>query len=258
MILDDIVNKTKERLEERKKQISQEDMKEMALAMNVKTDFPFEKALQKEKMNFICEIKKASPSKGIIAHEFPYMQIACEYEQAGAAALSVLTEQDFFMGKNQYLEEIADAVSIPVLRKDFTIDPYMIYEAKVLGASAVLLIAAVLTPNELKTYLELAHSLGMSALVEAHDETEIKMALQAGARILGVNNRNLKTFKVDIQNSIRLRTLVPQNTIFVSESGMKTPEDIAVLKQNDIHAVLIGEAMMRCPDKKAELLRLRG
>ena len=194
-------------------------------------------------------MKKASPSKGLIAPDFPYLQIAGEYEKAGAAAVSVLTEPDFFMGSDRYLQEIAAKIHIPVLRKDFTVDEYMIYEARLLGASAVLLICSLLREEELKRYLRLADSLGMSALVEA---------LECGARIIGVNNRDLKTFQVDISNSVRLRELVPKEILFVSESGMKTAEDIRILEENGTNAVLIGETLMRSPDKRRELERLRG
>ena len=209
-------------------------------------------------IKFICEIKKASPSKGLISKNFSYLQIAREYEAAGAAAISCLTEPFFFQGADQYLREIARAVKIPVLRKDFTVDEYMIYEAKILGASAILLICSVLDETRLKDYLELAHSLGLSALVETHDEKEIEMALRSGAEIIGVNNRNLQTFEVDIENSARLRKLVPKENIFVSESGVKTPDDIERLKKNGTNAVLIGEAFMKSSDKKRLFAELRG
>ena len=217
------------------------------------TGFPFEQTLKKPGMSFICEVKKASPSKGIIAEDFPYLEIAKEYEAAGASAISCLTEPEYFKGDKRYLKKIAETVSIPVLRKDFTVDPYMIYEAKVLGATAVLLICALLPEETLKEYLETAHSLGLSALVEAHDEAEVAQAMRAGARIIGVNNRNLKDFTVDIHNSERL---VPENIVFVSESGIKTPEDVGRLYQNKTDAVLIGETLMRSSNKKAELEKL--
>lgn len=218
----------------------------------------FEAALAAEGISFICEVKKASPSKGIIAQEFPYLQIAKEYEAAGAAAISCLTEPYWFLGKDVYLQEIASKVRIPVLRKDFTVDEYMIYQAKALGASAVLLICAILDDEQLRAYGQLAEELGMSALVEAHTEEEISRALAADARILGVNNRNLKNFQVDIAQSRRLRAMVPEDVLFVSESGIKTPEDIAALRKNGTDAVLIGEALMRAKDKKAMLDTLRG
>ena len=261
-ILDQLVDHARERVAEAKKKIPFEKMKQMALEMAAKEPvrdaFAFEKALRRPELSFICECKKASPSKGLIAPDFPYLEIAKEYEKAGADCISVLTEPRWFLGKDQYLKEIAANVSIPCLRKDFAVDPYMIYEAKVLGASAVLLICSILEKAQLKEYLQIAEGLGLSALVEAHDEEEIAKALEAGARIIGVNNRNLKDFTVDIHNSVRLRELVPENILFVSESGMKTRQDIDRLEQNGTNAVLIGETLMRSVDKKAVLQELRG
>lgn len=258
MILDEIVAKTRERIECAKAERPLAQVKAAALAMHAGSEYPFEKALRGDEIRFICEVKKASPSKGLIAPQFPYVDIAKEYEQAGAAALSVLTEPYYFQGANAYLEEIAGQVSIPILRKDFTVDEYMIYEAKCMGASAVLLICAALTQEELKHYFDVADALGLSALVEAHDASEVERALDIGARIIGVNNRNLKDFTVDIENSIRLRKMIPKDIIFVSESGMKTPEDIRRLRENHTDAVLIGETLMRSPDKKQMLDALRG
>lgn len=258
MILDEIAADTRKRVAAEKEQISFEEMKRQAEVMSADTGFPFEQALRAEGIQFICEVKKASPSKGMIAEEFPYLDIAKDYERAGAAAISVLTEPHYFKGSNAYLKEIAETVKIPVLRKDFTVDPYMIYQAKVLGASAVLLICAILSDEELSEYHKIADSLGLSALVEAHDEAEVSRALACGARIIGVNNRDLRDFKVDITNSVRLRKLVPEEIVFVSESGMKTPEDIAVLRGNGTDAVLIGEVLMRSADKKEALEKLRG
>lgn len=258
MILDEIVAKTKERMIEVQKKVPLDKVRQQALLMDANTGFPFEKALKKDQIQFICEVKKASPSKGLIAPNFPYVEIAKEYEQAGAAAISVLTEPYFFQGSNDYLMEISKNVSIPLLRKDFTVDEYMIYEAKVIGASAVLLICAILDDKQLKEYFELANSLGLSALVEAHDEEEVKRALAIGARIIGVNNRNLKDFTVDIHNSIHLRKLIPEDVIFVSESGMKEPADIQRLRENHTDAVLIGETFMRSDNKKQMLKELRG
>ena len=209
-------------------------------------------------MSYICEVKKASPSKGLIAPEFPYLEIAKEYEAAGASAISCLTEPFYFMGSDTYLREITETVDIPVLRKDFTVDKYMIYQAKAFGAAAVLLICAILNDQELLEYRELAETLGMDALVEAHDENEVARALKTGAKIVGVNNRDLKTFKVDMNNSIRLRNLAPDNVVFVSESGIKNAGDIAILERNRVGAVLIGETLMRSPDKKAALENLNG
>lgn len=258
MILDTIAEKTRERVKIRKQTVPLEQLRKEAEQLSPDTGFPFERALGKEELSFICEVKKASPSKGLIAPDFPYLQIAGEYEAAGASAISVLTEPEFFLGSDQYLKEIAGKVSIPVLRKDFTVDAYMIYEAKLLGAAAVLLICAILKEEELKSYLALADSLGLSALVEAHDRQEVEMALRCGARIIGVNNRDLKTFQVDITNSVRLRKLVPADILFVSESGMKTAQDIQILRENGTNAVLIGETLMRSSDKRRELDILRG
>ena len=243
MILEAIADKTRERVAERRKRVPLYRLQEEAEKLPAVTGFPFEKAIAGQELSFICEVKKASPSKGLIAPDFPYLQIAGEY---------------FFMGSDRYLQEIAAKIHIPVLRKDFTVDEYMIYEARLLGASAVLLICSLLREEELKRYLRLADSLGMSALVEAHDRDEVKKGLECGARIIGVNNRDLKTFQVDISNSVRLRELVPKEILFVSESGMKTAEDIRILEENGTNAVLIGETLMRSPDKRRELERLRG
>ncbi len=258
MILDEIAQYALIRVNESKKRISMDEIIQTADKLPVNNDFPFKKALSGNDISFICEVKKASPSKGIIAADFPYLQIAKDYEKAGASAISVLTEPKYFMGNDNYLKEIASKVNIPVLRKDFTVDSYQIYEAKILGASAILLICAILSDEQLKDYINIAHSLGLSALVEAHDETEVKRAIYAGAGIIGVNNRNLKDFTVDINNSIRLRQLVPKNIIFVSESGIKTPQDIKNLENNKTNAVLIGETFMRNPDKTKALNYLKG
>ena len=220
--------------------------------------YRFYKALQKEGMSYICEVKKASPSKGLIAPDFPYVKIAKEYEQAGASAISCLTEPYYFKGSDVYLREIAETVSIPVLRKDFTVNSYMIYQAKVLGASAIFLICAILDDEQLAEYLALADSLGLDALVEAHDAEEVARALKAGAQIVGVNNRDLKTFEVDVRNSIRLREQAPGDVLFVSESGIRTSEDIHKLYENEVDAVLIGETLMRSEDKKQALETLNG
>lgn len=223
-----------------------------------KGDFPFTAALSGDRLAFICECKKASPSKGLISPDFPYLQIAKEYEAAGADCISVLTEPSRFLGDDRYLSEIAEAVSLPCLRKDFTVDPYMIYEAKLLGASAVLLICALLEKSRLRAYHEIAESIGLSVLVEAHDESEAETAAEIGAGIIGVNNRNLKDFSVDTSRVQVLRRLVPEGTLFVAESGMQTPEDIRCVRAAGADAVLIGEALMRAPDKAAMLRRLRG
>lgn len=254
MILDTLAASTRKRVEAAKEKIPMETMMSLAskAAENdtAESVFTFEKALKAPGMSFICEVKKASPSKGLIAPDFPYLDIAEEYEAAGASAISVLTEPEYFLGSDEYLKEIRRSVSVPLLRKDFTIDPYQIFEAKVIGASAVLLICALLDTDTLRTAIHLCDSLGMSALVEAHDEEEIRSALRAKARIIGVNNRNLKTFEVDFTNSIRLRGLVPDSVSFVAESGVKTSEDIRLLHQAGVDGVLIGETLMRAPNKK--------
>ncbi|WP_026505474.1 indole-3-glycerol phosphate synthase TrpC [Butyrivibrio sp. NC3005] len=258
MILDELVEATKKRVNRDKQNIPEEKMKELALKARRTNDFIFEKKLKEKGMHFICEIKKASPSKGIIAENFPYLEIAKEYEKANADAISVLTEEDFFKGNIEYLKEISESgVTTPLLRKDFTIDEYMIYQAKVYGASAVLLICAILSDDELKHYIDVADSLGLSCLVEAHDEEEIKRAIKANARIIGVNNRNLKDFTVNIENSINLRTLVPEDIVFVAESGIKTRQDIKKLEKAHVNAVLIGETIMRAEDKKEIITGLR-
>lgn len=260
MILDDLAAATRARVERKKAQIPLETVKEQALNLAAKEGtftFPFEQAIAKEGISFICEVKKASPSKGIIAEDFPYLEIAREYEKAGADCISVLTETDYFKGEDRFLREINDAVQIPTIRKDFIIDEYMIYEAKLLGASCVLLIAALLDTETIRQYKAICDQLGLSALVEAHDEAEAASALVAGARMVGVNNRNLKDFTVDIHNSTRLRELVPRNVLFVAESGIKTAEDIAELVSAGVNGVLIGETLMRSPDKARMLDELR-
>lgn len=260
-ILDKLADYARFRVQEEEKRVPFEDMRRRAEDRRAEEpagqDFLFEKALAAPGMSFICEVKKASPSKGLIAPDFPYLDIARDYEKAGASAISCLTEPKWFQGSDSYLEEIAKSVRIPVLRKDFTVDPYMIFEAKVLGASAVLLICAILSEEQIREGIQTADSLGLSALVEAHDAAQVEMALGAGARIVGVNNRDLRDFTVDIHNSTSLRNRVPKDVLFVSESGIRTPEDVGELYQNGTDAVLIGETLMRSPDKGRELQRLR-
>ena len=256
MILDVIVEDKKKRLKEHKDRTSEEEMKELALASERKS-ISFYEALAKPGLSIIGEFKKASPSMGKIEMTMELMDRIDEYN-VSVDAISCLTEEDHFLGNTDYFKEIRNISPLPMIRKDFIIDPYQIYEAKVIGASAILLICAILTDEQLKSYLQLADLLGLSALVEAHDEAEVQRALSAGARIIGVNNRNLKDFTVDIQNSIRLRKLIPKEIVFVSESGMKTPEDIKRLRDNETDAVLIGETFMRSPDKKKMLEDLKG
>jgi len=256
-MLDKIVAKTEERLIEAKNKKSLEELKEEVSKLEINDDFPFKEALKDPEIAIIAEVKKASPSKGLIAEDFDYIEIAKEYEQAGASAISVLTEPYFFQGSKDYLKEISENVQIPILRKDFTIDEYMIWEAKSIGASAILLIVSILDDVQLKEYLDLAHELGLSAIVETHDAEEIKSAVDAGAQIIGVNNRNLADFTVDINNSISLRSLVSEDITFISESGIKTKEDVTRLKENNVDAVLIGETLMKSDDKKAMILQLK-
>ena len=259
-ILEILADSARARVEEDKKRISESTMRDeatrLALSQPNQT-FPVEEALKKDGISFICEVKKASPSKGLIAEDFPYVEIAKEYEMAGAACISVLTEPTKFLGSDAYLEEIAENVKTPLLRKDFTVDEYQIYQARTLGASMVLLICAILDEETIKRYIEICDALYLSALVEAHTEEEIAMAVRAGARIIGVNNRNLKDFTVDVHNSERLRKLVPEDVLYIAESGIKTADDIRVLYNAGVNGVLIGETLMRSPDKKAMLDELR-
>ena len=256
-ILEQLAAHAKERVALAEQACPLEIIRQKASRME-KGDGSFEKALKRPGLSFICECKKASPSRGVIAENFPYLQIAREYEEAGADAVSVLTEPKWFLGSDRYLREIAETVSLPCLRKDFTVDEYMIYEAKLLGASAVLLICSILSSRQLREYLQVCETLGLSALVETHDEGEVDMALEAGARIIGVNNRNLRDFSVDTENSRRLREQIPAEVLFVSESGVKTAADAAALREIGADAVLVGEAMMRAKDKRAMLAELRG
>lgn len=258
MILNKIANSTKKRVKLEKEKVPLEKMKDMAKNIDTNFDFTFEKALKKDGVSFICEVKKASPSKGIISSDFDYIKIAKEYEKVGASCISVLTEPEFFKGDNVYLKEIRSAVGIPLLRKDFIIDEYQIYQSKTLGANAVLLICALLDTKTIEQYIKVCNSLGLCAVVEVHDEKEVQSALSANARIIGVNNRNLKDFTVDINNSLKLRNLVPSDVTFISESGIKTAKDIEKLSQNAVDAVLIGEALMRAENKKEMLDNLRG
>lgn len=256
-ILQQLAEHAEARVAEAKRALPLAALRDRALALP-KGGFAFENALKTEDIAFICECKKASPSKGLIAPDFPYLQIAREYEAAGADCVSVLTEPKWFLGRNRYLEEIVGAVSLPCLRKDFTVDEYMIYEAKVLGASAVLLICSILPESQIQEYIGICDALGLSALVETHDETEVETALRAGARVIGANNRNLKDFSVDTGNSRRLRALVPEGVLFVAESGVSSAEDVAALRETGADAVLVGETLMRAKDKAAKLRELRG
>ena len=256
-ILEQLAAYARTRVEQAKAVRPLADVKAAALAQP-KGDFAFEKALAQPGVRFICECKRASPSKGLISPVFPYLDIAKEYAAAGADAISVLTEPKWFLGSDEYLQQIAAAVPVPCLRKDFTVDEYMIYEAKLLGASAVLLICSLLDTETLHQYLGICDTLGLSALVEAHDEQEIASAAAAGARVIGVNNRNLKNFTVDVTNSLALRQKAPPGVLFVAESGITSPADVSALRAAGVDAVLVGEALMRAPDKAAALAALRG
>ena len=258
MILDEIAAATRKRVAACKSKVSYEEMRRRAGEVPLSGRFPFEEGLRKDGISFICEVKKASPSKGVIAGQFPYVDIAREYEAAGADCISVLTEPQYFMGSSEYLSEIRSAVRTPILRKDFTVEDYMIYEAKVIGADAVLLICALLDEETVRRWIALCDHLELSALVEAHDEAEVEMAVRAGARVVGVNNRDLRTFEVDIHNCLRLRECVPNDILFVAESGIRTRADIEVLERGAVDGVLIGETFMRSPDKSAALAKLRG
>ena len=255
-ILDELASSARYRVSEAKKHTSLADLRREA-EMLPKASFEFENALKKPGLSFICECKKASPSKGIIARDFPYLDIAKEYEEAGADCISVLTEPKWFLGADSYLKEITQAVNVPCIRKDFTVDEYMIYEAKLMGAKAVLLICSILDKGQLREYIDICDALGLSALVEAHDEKEIEIALDSSARVIGVNNRNLKDFKVDTSNSRNLRNLVPNDRVFVSESGISSLEDIREIKSFGADAVLVGEVLMRAEDKKALLTEFK-
>ena len=255
-ILEQLAGYAKERTELAKQMRSLAEIRELALELP-KGTFSFEQALKKPELSFICECKKASPSKGLIAPEFPYLAIAKDYEAASADCISVLTEPKWFLGRDEYLKKIAETVSIPCLRKDFTVDEYMIYEAKLLGASAVLLICSILSSSQIREYRDICDELGLSALVEAHNEREVQMAIDAGARVIGVNNRNLNDFTVDTENSSRLCQMIPRDVLFVSESGVSSAEDVRKRKEMGADAVLLGETLMRASDRKVKLTELK-
>ena len=255
-ILDELAAHARERVLADSENMSLDILQAMCREKGRANGARFYDALKKDDLSFICEVKKASPSKGVIARDFPYLDIARDYEAAGADCISCLTEPKWFLGSDDIFREIRAAVSTPMLRKDFTVSDYQLYQSRLMGADCVLLICALLDTKTLAQYLAVCDELGLSALVETHDANEIRSALAAGAKIIGVNNRNLKDFTVDIHNSERLRELVPENIVFVSESGIKTPEDVGRLYQNKTDAVLIGETLMRSSNKKAELEKL--
>ena len=282
-ILDEIAERTRQRVADEKRNRSLESMRQAAeearrhdcdgcnaedpglsaeefasARILAPCSFPFEGMLERPGVQVIAEVKRASPSKGLIAPDFPYLQIARDYEAAGAAAISCLTEPYWFQGRDEYLAEIAREVRIPVLRKDFVVDEYMVYQAKALGARAVLLICAILDDAQLSAYRQLADELQMSALVEAHTAEEVQRAVACGARVIGVNNRDLKTFNVDMAAARELRDMVPAHTLFVSESGVKSAADVEAARAMRADAVLVGETLMRAEDKRAKLAELRG
>jgi indole-3-glycerol phosphate synthase len=209
-----------------------------------------------DKPAVIAEIKKASPSKGVIREDFRPAAIAKSYEKGGAACLSVLTDQQYFQGSAQYLRDARAACKLPVLRKDFMIDPYQLYEARAMGADCILLIVAALEMQQMRDLEELSHDLGMAVLVEVHDADELELALQLETPLIGINNRNLRTFDVTLQTTLDLLEKLPDDRFVVTESGIFTPEDVALMRNNDVHAFLVGEAFMRQPDPGAELAKV--
>ena len=257
-ILEELANLSRLRVQADKEKISLEEIKIAAKNSTSGNGENFISALRRPNLSFICEVKKVSPSKGVIAENFPYVEIAKEYEDAGADCISCLTEPKYFLGSDKIFTEIRHAVKIPMIRKDFTVDAYQIYQAKAMGADAVLLICAILSAAEIEKFLGICNELKICALVETHNENEIKTALSAGAEIIGVNNRNLKNFTVDFKTAAKLRDLIPAEKIFVAESGVKTPADISTLKKIGADAVLIGETLMRSNDKKKTLAELKG
>ena len=257
-ILEEIATYARRRVESDKQKISLAEIKALAKNSKLGNGENFIAALKRPNLSFICEVKKASPSKGVIAENFPYLEIAKDYESAGADCISCLTEPKYFLGSDKIFTEIRAVVKIPMLRKDFTVDEYQIYQAKTMGADAILLICAILDNSKLEKFLSICDELKIAALVETHNAEEIKTALNVGAKIIGVNNRNLKNFTVDFDNAARLRELIPAEKIYVAESGVKSPADISTLKKIGADAVLIGETLMRSNDKKKTLAELKG
>lgn len=265
-ILDEIAGYAKLRVNEDKKNCSLEDIRTQAMVVaaedNAHADasglYAFGQALKKPGLSIISEVKKASPSKGIIAECFPYKEIAASYEDAGADCVSCLTEPRWFLGSDEIFMDIRRTIKLPMIRKDFTIDEYQIYQARVMGANAVLLICALLDTDTIIRYLKICEELKIDALVETHDAAEIESAVKAGARIIGVNNRNLKDFSVNFENARALRSLIPDNCVYVAESGVTGPEDVDILRRIGADAVLVGEALMRADDKKAMIKAFKG
>lgn len=256
-ILDELANHARKRVKAAEEKVSLKTLRERALALDQDSGTGFLDALRKAGLSFICEVKKASPSKGVIADDFPYLSIAKDYENAGADAVSCLTEPKWFLGSDDIFRKIRETVSLPMLRKDFTISEYQLYEARCMGANAVLLICALLDTKTIRRYLGVCRELKLAALVEAHNEAEIASAVEAGAEIIGVNNRDLKDFSVNFENAARLRDRIPPGVLYVAESGVRRPQDAASLRRIGADAVLIGEALMRASDKKAMLNTFR-
>lgn len=257
MILDDIVEKRRQQLIREKQKISPEEMQKHALAEK-RPVLDFYGALKMEGLSVIAEVKKASPSKGVIREDFRPTEFAKAYEKGGAAAISCLTEEFYFQGNSEYLKEVRKATGLPILRKDFIVDPYQIYEARVIGADAVLLIAALLDTETLVSFMSIAKSLGLHCLIEVHNEAELQSAMKAGAEIIGINNRDLKTFRVSLEATKMLAEQLPQKVVKVSESGIGSREDVETVRQYGADAVLIGETLMRSRDMAAKLRQLRG
>ena len=256
-ILDTIAGYARERVQKDRERIAADRMEQLAMNAPEARGSLFYEAIGKEGLSVICEVKKASPSKGIIDPEFDYRGIALEYAGAGADAISCLTEPKWFLGSDEIFETIRSLVKTPMLRKDFVIDEYQIYQARLLGADCVLLICALLDTGTIRRYLGICEDLGLAALIETHNESELCSALEAGARMIGVNNRNLKDFTVDLDNARRLRDQIPPDRLFVAESGIRTAEDAAAMRRAGADAVLVGEAFMRAPDKSAFLAAMK-
>ena len=243
-ILDEIVSKKRKRVDEVKSQVSIEDIQNQ-LAQTPSLESNFKKNLENQKQSIIAEIKKASPSAGIIAEDFNPILKAKEYEKMGARALSILTEEDFFQGSNKVLQEVKKITNLPILRKDFIIDDYQIYESKLIGADCILLITSILSDSQIEDYVSKAEDTNLDVLIEVHDEEELVRISRFKNALIGVNNRNLKTFEVDLMNAVRLRKNYNGNQIFIAESGIKSNADIEYLVSNDINVFLIGESLMR-------------
>jgi len=243
-ILQKIVENTRDNLKVKKTNLSLEEIKSSLAELSLSKS-NFKTSISNKNEAIIAEIKKASPSAGVIAEDFNPVSKAKDYEAFGASALSILTEEDFFLGSNEYLKAVKKITSLPILRKDFIIDEYQIYESKLIGADCILLIASILSDQQLEEFVAVAKTLELDYLIEVHDENELKRAELFEDALIGVNNRNLKTFEVDLDNSVRLRNLFIKNNVFIAESGIKSREDVDYLKSNNIKVFLIGESLMK-------------